>query len=224
LASGSCDNSIRFWDSRDGEPVGTLEHSFSSELMSVAFSSSLLAAATKDATTVFNRETLCVVHTLDRGSQSLSFSLNGSLLASASNHASDVTVWAVEDHTLIATFRVDSRNDRIILSPNGSRLAVHRDGDIKFFDVDKKCPIQQIGREDLNWVPHLNGILLSWKHDVDHGNHLLGRFIDHPDSFPVLWIPGDVDVSKFAVGSSMFALGTSDGQVLIGQAPTSLIH
>jgi hypothetical protein len=38
----------------------------------------------------------------------------------------------------------------------------------------------------------------------------------------VLWIPGDVVVSVFAVGPSMFALGTVDGRILIGRAPTSI--
>jgi WD40 repeat protein len=225
LASGSEDETVKLWDGRshDGAPIGALKHFFSSLLTSVAFSNSLLAAATEDAITLFNRETLCLVHTLDKGSRSLSFSPDGSLLAFASN-TSDVTIWAVEDHTLIVTFHVNSSTDRIIFSPNGSRFAALLDygaGDFQFFDVQKKCPIQQTGHEDLNWVPHLNGTLISWKHDNDHGHRLLGRFIDHPDPFPVLWIPGDIGVLRFAVGTSMFALGTEDGRILFGRAPTS---
>jgi hypothetical protein len=228
LASESWDNSIRFRDGRHGGPAGTLKHSFSSPLRAAAFSSDLMAAATENTITLFNNHTLRLAHTLDRRGHLLSFSTDGSFLAFASNncvyYASNVTVWAVEDHTIIATFRVDLITDRINISPNGSRLALSGclDGNIKFFDVDMKCPIQQISREDLSWVPHLNGTLISWKSD-EHGIRLLGQSIDRPDAFPVLWIPSDVDVNKFAVGSSTFALGTSDGRVLIGQALTSSI-
>jgi WD40 repeat protein len=112
LASGSWDNTVRFWDGRDGGPIGTLDHSFPSALKSVAFSSSLLAAATGDAITLFNRETLCLVHSFGQGSNFLSFSLDSFLLASAyndySSSTSNVTVLAVDGHTLIAKFHLDN--------------------------------------------------------------------------------------------------------------------
>jgi len=136
---------------------------------------------------------------------------------------SQVTVLAVGDHKVITTFPVDSLTDRVILSPDGSRLVVllrHGKGGFKFFDVEKKCSIQRTDPEDLNWLPHLNGVLLSW-----NSGSLLGRFIDHSEGpFPVLRIPGDVQVNILTVGTSMFALGTKDGQILIGRAPTSSIH
>jgi WD40 repeat protein len=231
LASGSRDETVKFWDGRDGASIGALKHSFPSLVTSVAFSSSLLAAATPDTITLFNSDTDRLVHTIDRGSHSLSFSPDGSLLASAYNDYSssrsfsDTAVFAVAERTLIATFHYDSRTTKIIFSPDGSRLAALLDyinGDFKFFDVDKKCSIQQIGYKDLNWVPNLNGTLISWKCDNGHDDCLLGRIIDRPDPYPVLWIASDVDVCEFTVGSSMFALGTRDGRVLIGQAPTSI--
>ena len=157
------------------------------------------------------------------------FSPDGSLLASTFNArdpndpTSDVTIWAVEDFTRIATFYVDlGFTDRIIFSPDGSQLAALFSYQI--FNVGTECPTQQIGREDLNWVPHLNGTLISREHRNSHGDSLVGRYIDRPDTFPVLLIPSHVNVRAFAVGSSIFALGTRDGQVLIGRAPTSSIH
>jgi len=232
LASGARDGSVLFWDGRDGGPSGILEHSFFYDsLTAVAFSSSLLAAATTQAITLFNRETLCLVYTLKSPSESLSFSQDGSLLASAHDiHIPDdcsargswaygVTVYAVGQHTPIATFHLDEPAvGGVIISPNGSRLAALLDGDFKFFDVDKKCPIQRPSHEDLNWLPNLSGVLLSRR-----DNCLLGRFIDRSDPFPVLWVPGDVDVTEIAVGSSAFAMGTRHG-IIIGRVPTSSIH
>jgi hypothetical protein len=149
-----------------------------------------------------------------------------------------VTVFAVAQHTIIATFQLDSFPDRVLLSPDGTRLATHSTqghGGFEFFDIDKRPEWTLIPRkrdrahgnhsfDGLNWIPHLNGTLISWKRDGALGHHLLGRFMDHSDLFPVLRIPNDVNVSRFAVESSMFALGTEDGGILIGRAPTSSVQ
>jgi hypothetical protein len=59
----------------------------------------------------------------------MSFSHDGVILASAKcpnhfHHSSDVTVFAVEELKLIATFKVDTCAQRLVLSPDGSRLAI----------------------------------------------------------------------------------------------------
>jgi hypothetical protein len=77
-------------------------------------------------------------------------------------------------------------------------------------------PIQPTGRQDLNWAPHLNGTLIT-EYDTNHGTSLLGRFIDYFDPFPMLLIPNDANVSRFAVGSSVFALGTGVGKFSLGE-------
>jgi WD40 repeat protein len=82
-----------FWDSRNGALTGTLNHSFLSSLKSLAFSSSLLAAATEYTTTLWDRETLRLACTLYQGSRSLSFSSDGSLVSAISKDFSPHLGW-----------------------------------------------------------------------------------------------------------------------------------
>jgi hypothetical protein len=135
-----------------------------------------------------------------------------------------VTVWDTHKYTRTAIFHVDST---VMLSPDASRLALLSDrstGDYKFFDISTKHAIQRTGHEDLDWVPHLGGILISWMRNKEHGDYLLGRFIDCSHPFPILLIPRDVDIWRLAVGPSMFALGCGDGRVLMGRAATTPVR
>jgi len=145
----------------------------------------------------------------------LSFSLGGSSLAIARNdfRDSNVTVWGMGGRTAIATFKVDSIIRRLTHSPDGSQFSAEMiDGGFRFFDVSTGNTINQTGREDLSWIPHFNGIPISWNGNV---NHLVGRFSGHYERIPLLYFPTEVRISRVTVGSSMFAVECSDGGILL---------
>jgi WD40 repeat protein len=127
LASGSKDETVMLWDGRDGSPIDTLRYSFGGSLTSVAFSSGLLAAATNDSITIWDRKTFHPICILNHGSDSLSFS-PGYLLASAHNNhvssTSTVTLWDMGKWKPTATFKVHSSARQLIFSPDGRHLSV----------------------------------------------------------------------------------------------------
>ena len=97
------DNTVRIWDGKDGSTSGIIEHAFPDNLLSVAFSSLLFAAATRKDIAIWDRKTLCLIDTIDLSfslpksyisNVSLSFSVGGSSLAIAcQTENSNVTVW-----------------------------------------------------------------------------------------------------------------------------------
>jgi WD40 repeat protein len=227
LASGSWDNTVRVWDGRDGSTSSIIKHAFPDSLLSVAFSTFLLAAATRKDITVWDRKTLCLVDTINLGSlslpysyirnASLSFSVGASSLAIAceteNSYGSNVTAWDIWGRRAIATFKVDSTIRKLTHSPDGSQVfAEMDDGGSQLFDVSTGNAIKQVGCEDLRWIPNFNGILISRNARV---NRLMGRFPERYECIPLLYFPTGVDISSVAVSSSMFAAGCRDGIILV---------
>jgi WD40 repeat protein len=225
LASGSWDRTVRVWNGRDGSTNSVIERTFPSRLFSVAFSNDLLAAATKDNITTWDRKTLDPIDAIKFRSLtlpssavigvSLSFQMGSSLLAIACGRSdkSSVTVWDTEGRTVLATFQVNSNIRNLTLSPDGSQVFAEIEGvGFRLFDVSTGNAIQQTGREELGWIPNFNGIPISWKNG--RGNRLVGRFSDRYEHVPLLYCPTEVQISSVTVGSSMLAVGCEDGGIL----------
>ena len=74
LASVSEDGTVRIWDGRDGSTTNAIEHILSGFSHSVAFSSDLLASATRNDYTIWVRKAHCPIDTISLSSLSLPFS------------------------------------------------------------------------------------------------------------------------------------------------------
>jgi len=223
LASGSWDKTVRVWEGRDGSTSTVIQYTFPGWLRSVAFSSHLLAAATKGDITIWDRKTLCLVDTINLSSLSvlkvsLSFSMGGSLLAIACearcSNASNVTVWDIGGRAVIAAFKVNSNIRRLTLSPDGSKVFAEIDnGGFRFFDVYTGNAIQQTGRHDLSWIPNFNGIPISFERG--HSSHLMGWFSERYERIPLLHFPTEVGISRVTVGPSILVVECEDGRILL---------
>jgi WD40 repeat protein len=230
LASGSADGAVRLWCCRDMAPRGILEHIFHKRVASLAFSSRLLAAQTQDRTAVFDCKTLCTIHTFDTGGYVLSFSSNGSLLASVGDRGSFfipstyVTLWDVETWTLFAEFKLSyTRIQKLVFSPDGSLFATLILSGLEFFDAVNKHKIANPRHEEISWIFRKGPLILGPPAThVTSGQHLLGYFPKHRGGVPTLWMPKGVDISAFAAESSTFALGCDDGRLMIGRVPHAL--
>jgi hypothetical protein len=53
---------------------------------------------------------------------------------------------------------------------------------------------------------------ISWN---SGDNHLTKRFSERYERIPLLRFPAEVRISSVAVGSSMFAVGSEDGRILL---------
>jgi WD40 repeat protein len=228
LASGSWDQTIRVWDGRDGSTNNVIKHAFPRRLYSVAFSNALFAATTATDITLWDRKTLLPIDTIHLSNLSLpfshvcparlSFQVGGSpLLAIACQNghsgASNVTVWDTGERAALATFQVNYAIWELTLSPDGSLVfAELDDGSFRLLDVSTGNAIQQTGRADLNWIPNFNGIPISWH---PRRNHLLGQFSERYERIPLLYFPTEARISSVTVGSSMFAVGSFDGRLLV---------
>jgi WD40 repeat protein len=212
----------RVWDGRDGSTSSVIKHAFRFSLRSVAFSSGLLAAATAGEITIWDRKTLCLIDTIHLSSlsspppifcSSLSFPASGSSLALACRYSnrSDVVVWDIGGRTALATFQTNRRVCDLTLSPDGSQVFAEMDDDsFQIFDVSTGNTIQQTGREGSSWIPNFNGIPI-----LHRGNHLMGRFSERYEHIPLLHFPTEVLISCVTVGSSMLAVGSKDGRILL---------
>ena len=152
----------------------------------------------------------------------MSFSSNGSLLACTVG--SSVELWDVEARTQISQIEFNTYYiQRLVLSPDLSQLAALTPSGLKFFDLINKRNIYPRHNE-YSWV-FQSGILISQpdgnNHHGSRGQPLLGHFPEYPGGVPILWMPKDVDISVLVVESSMFALGCSDGRLMIGHIPPS---
>jgi len=130
----------------------------------------------------------------------------------------DVILWDVETHTQIAQFKFSTSDiQRLVFSPDHSRLAALTPDGLEFFDIINKCAINP-RHEEISWIFH-NGTLMSkpTKSSRERGYGLLGHFTEHCDRVPILWIPRDVGISAFTFQSSTFALGCDDGRLMIGR-------
>jgi hypothetical protein len=122
-------------------------------------------------------------------------------------------VWDMGERTVLAAFQVNFRIRNLTLSPDGSQVFTEvDDGGVRLFDVSTGNAIQQIGRDDLSWIPNFNGIPISRN---CRGNRLMGQFSEQHDCIPLLYVPTGVCIYSVAVGSSMFAVGCADGRLLL---------
>jgi WD40 repeat protein len=217
LASGSEDKRVKLWGGRDGASCAILQHRFRGGLTAIALSSLLLAAATDNDTTLWDRKTLHLVHTLRGDSHHLLFSPDGSQLASTFKvfRITSVRVWDVETHIVIADFRAYAPIERLVLPANGPGFLVcYSDGGLDYFhfkDAVKQGAIINPKRNDR--------ITMSRSVDKQYGEHLVGYFPGHRGPAPILWIPREVSITAFAAESSMFAVACNDGRMIFGQVP-----
>lgn len=223
LASISKDRSIKLWECKDGALISHFEQSLPRQPSAMAVSSALLAVGVDGHIILWNRQILRVTDTLTaheqlEGIDSLLFSLDGSLLASASEKTHNLLVWDVRKRSTVAKFRVLPGSQRLIFAPDGSSLVSQcRDGSFTLFDIANSKTTWKTN-EDLSWlpIPRWHGFQISLGYDVRGGFHrLVGRFLDPHDRTPILYIPTDFVVSTSALGSSMYAIGCEDGRVLI---------
>lgn len=126
LASGSCDNTIRLWNTSSGNHIGALR-GHSAQVFSIAFSpdSQMLVSSSRDKTVRlwsmnYRREIRKM-----RGSffdvYSVDFNPDGQTIATA--EYGKVRLWSVNDGREIRQFIGDTKNVRIVsFSPNGELL------------------------------------------------------------------------------------------------------
>jgi hypothetical protein len=156
--------------------------------------------------------------------------LDGSLLACVQDllGLTDVTVWDVETRILLVRLKPNSAHiQKLVFSPNNSRLAALTPLGFELFDLINKHTIANPGHEEIRWI-FQNGSLISQPSEKRHGAYsgygepLLGHFREHHGGVPILWMPRDVGISAFTVESSTFALGCDDGRLMIGHVPPAL--
>ena len=228
LAFASKGRTVRLWDGGDGASCRIVQRSFDNAPTSIAFSGRLLAVATYHSIVLFDCKSLEFVYAFPQGSNvGLSFSSDESRLASAYNYGSSayVQVWDTEKFETVAKLNFDSTIERLVLSPRGSRLAItasrHGNGNVQFFDIASRDFMRNPQAAEISWFSP-NRLLISQSYDRDHGYCVRGRLSAQDDGVPILWIPRDVeDGGIFTVGLSMYALGSGDGRIVVGQIPSA---
>ncbi|KIL56421.1 hypothetical protein M378DRAFT_172722, partial [Amanita muscaria Koide BX008] len=109
FVSGDANRTIIFWCTNDCAISNAIRWLIAGELISVAVSNDLLAAATEDTIILWDRQRSCIIDRLGEcGSMLLSLSNHDEnlLLASFNSHSNSVTVWDVQSRTPCATFSV----------------------------------------------------------------------------------------------------------------------
>ncbi|KIL62757.1 hypothetical protein M378DRAFT_165433 [Amanita muscaria Koide BX008] len=225
FASGSYDGTVKLWNGEDGSFCGTLKAPV--QLWKAALSNSVLVAACNGSVTLWNLDTLSLVHTFNNSSNmpyAVSIAENSALIAVAYDH--NVTLLDAVNHTTIATFKVPSNIHTMTFLHNNSQLVAQPYMGASFLTLDliNKRIIKKPLLEHLIQLPNT----IFW-HDVpiwhyhESGQHYcLALFSQYKSPVPVLWIPTDqVPVIRWTQGPAMIALGYSDGRVVLLRFPTN---
>ena len=142
LAVGSTDETVRLWDVETGNPIETLTgHIYDISSVAYAPDGTTLAAGGHDSKVrLWDVATGTLKNTLENGNivRSVSFSPDGSILASAGGH--EVRLWDVETGTLKNVIRGDIEAFYGVYSisfrPDGTTLAAgNGDGTVHLWDV-----------------------------------------------------------------------------------------
>lgn len=125
LVSGSYDFTAKVWQTDDGQLLGTLEgHSDWVRGVAVDPNSLLIATSSQDGTVnIWEEETL--LYTLSDFSgqvESIAFSPDGQILATASYYDEEISLWQTKDGSLLETLEQAGVSD-LIFSPDGNTLA-----------------------------------------------------------------------------------------------------
>jgi hypothetical protein len=116
-----------------------------------------------------------------------------------------VIVWNAKTRLQITRFSVNSRIERLILSPNGSQLGVARafsqGSGFEFFNVDERIVIK-LAAEEIS-RDFLNGTLISQSDDPHFGQRVLAHFFGHRCGVPILRIPRHVRFTTFDIRPGM---------------------
>ncbi|KIL56973.1 hypothetical protein M378DRAFT_423628 [Amanita muscaria Koide BX008] len=229
FASGSWDGTIKLWNGGDGSLRGTLK--VPNYVQGVALSNSVLVAAGEGGVTLWSLDTLSPIHTFKQNGSKVSIAENSALIAVSdeSRHESHVALLDAVNRTTIATFNVTSFHSGIhtmTFLPDNSQLMVHSfNGDFLSLDPVNKRIIHGATLENLIQfpdIPRWHGVPIWHCRDSLKLHHYFeASFSQHKSPVPVLWIPNDLDLTVWAQGSSIIALGCEDGRVVLLRLPTS---
>ncbi|KIL55574.1 hypothetical protein M378DRAFT_173534, partial [Amanita muscaria Koide BX008] len=224
FASGDIGGTIKLWNAGDGSLHGTLIAS--GGLGALALSGSVLVAAGEDDVTLWNLDTLSLIHTFEIGASTASMSISDDSDLVAIGYHESVHLVDVMNRTTIATFTVSYNIHKLIFLPDKSQLVAQLyTGDFRSLNLINNCITNGLTPqlEHLIQLPdtplwHGVPVWLCWA----NGQHYVAAlFSQHQTPVPVLWIPSDIPVNTWTQGSSMIALGCEDGRVILLRLPTN---
>ncbi|KIL56186.1 hypothetical protein M378DRAFT_172888 [Amanita muscaria Koide BX008] len=222
FASGSEDGTIKLWNGGDGSLHGTLKAP--PGLRAVALSNSVLVAAGLDVTLwSLDTPSPITLKKSDSAATTVSISDESDLVAIGCDDKS-VHLVDVVNHTTIATFTVHGAIYKLSFLPDKSRLVAQTNtGTFLSLDLLKKCVRGEYVLKDLIQLPDTplwRGVPV-WRCWANEQCWIAALFSQHQTPVPVLWIPSDIRVHRWTQGSSMIALGCTDGRIMLLRLPTS---
>ncbi|KIL61583.1 hypothetical protein M378DRAFT_166694 [Amanita muscaria Koide BX008] len=233
---GTYYGSIHLCDGEDGARRADFQYSPSingAELYGLDVSNSVLAAAGNHGISLWDCKTLDRIQSFDGVfTTPLSFSADGSLLAALfmeiNKSVNSINVFDVTSHEVIATFHpIDQHVETMAFLPDNSHLIVcGRQFDSQYhfctFNLISKKAI--LGPSFEKFI-QLSDISLWHGNPVwmtqEHGQcYLEALFLQHDDPVPVLWIPQELHIGRYAQRRSMIAFG-SQGRVVLLRLPAT---
>ena len=193
LASGSFDNTVRFWDAATGAVQQTLKGHLGS-VNSVAFSHDgrILASSSSDKTVRLWDATTGALQQILEGYlsfvSSVAFSRDGRMLASASTDAT-VRLWDTATGALQQIWSVGGTATLLEFSPDGSHLRTN----LGSLEIQSRC---DTGSPNVNLKIFIEQ----------------GQWITLNDE-RVLWLPPESRPSCLAIHGSVLAIGHASGRV-----------
>ncbi|KIL56063.1 hypothetical protein M378DRAFT_17418 [Amanita muscaria Koide BX008] len=240
FASGSSDGTIKLWNGGDGSLCGTLTAPVPlRSVRTVALSNSVLIAAWDGGVSLWSLDTRSLIHTFNNSSDrasAVSIAENSALIAVAYRndfadntdvaYHYDVFLLDAVNHTTIATFDVPQPIHTMTFLPDNSQLvAKPYIGKYNFLTLDliSKHIMEEPILEHLIQLPNTpfwNDVPI-WYHQRGLQRYCSALFSQHKRPVPVIWIPRDLPITRWTQGSSMVALGCSDGRVVLLRLSTS---